>query len=216
MKLKKQLVVLVTMFILLSFPTIAYALNYNVNAYNNSSLGLNSYGNYGQNYVMANPTITNCHVNSIFVHEEQTLNPNAVECGWYCKTVGGIRQQPKFFGVWTIEGVYHQTDFENASYDSNHSFEIQNVLGTNWWRWYIDGVQKLAIDMGGWKYGTSRANSERQNLNETNYAHFWNLRSKNSQGYYYDWSNLQKHAVSNDPQYILNKISNTECYVQLP
>jgi len=49
---------------------------------------------------------------------------------------------------------------------------------------------------------------------DTNYSHFWDLKQMNSSGAWSYWSDLHQY-MDNDPNYYLNKISNTECYMQL-
>lgn len=81
----------------------------------------------------------------------------------------------------------------------------------------VDGVQKREQQIPGFKYGIVRASSERDNLTTTNYSHFWNLKAKNSLGSFYNWSHLDLETGSDtDPNYDLQKVSETECYMAIP
>ena len=187
----------------------AEAALYYVTACDNTSLGTNAYGPNGYNYVMKNPVITKLHVSSLYVYKNSYY---MAEVGW-CWHVGFA--SPNYFAAWKTNGYYYEKHFSLASPGTNHYYTVRNVSGTTKWRWYVDGVyQNLEVDLG-FQKGISLVSSERNSGDETNYSHFWNLRKRDSAGNWYYWSNLQLRE-DNDPEYRLNKISNTECYVQTP
>lgn len=124
--------------------------------------------------------------------------------------------KPKFFAAWAVGGWQHIQHFEEATPGTNHYYTVRNVSGTNYWRWYVDGVYKnLQVDLEGFRYGYAMVSSERNSLDETNYSHFWGLRKRDSAGNWYYWSYLPSTPYSdNDPEYDLTKVSNTECKME--
>lgn len=134
---------------------------------------------------------------------------NCCEIGWVWRA---SVDEPRFFGVYTRNGYIFEYDFGAAPRGTNHSYSIRNVTGTSGWIWYVDGVRKMTVGLL-FTNGYSCASSERMELKESNYSHFWSLSKRNSTGTWYSWSNLSVLS-DNDPNYYLNKISNTECYVQ--
>jgi len=200
---------IMAVFLLITFPAFAVAMQYGVAAGNYSS-GENAYGTYGYNYVQSNiPTITSGHVSSIYVLDPPITNHR--EVGWV-KLVDW--ENPKFFAAWTDNGIYGQQLFNDASPNSNHSYKVQNILGTKDWQFYVDGTLKLSKTnfTQTWTHGISVCSSERNDLGDTNYSHFWSLKYMNSNGTLYSWTDLRP-GTDNDPEYYLEKYSDTECYM---
>lgn len=199
--------ILLTIVLMFSVVNFAHAALYYVTAYDNSSLGLAAYGTNGYNYVMSSATIYSLHVSSLYVYKDAY---NFAEVGW-CWHVG--MASPNSFRAYKKAGYYAEKHFSLAPKGTNHYYTVRNVSGTTKWRWYVDGTyQNWEFDLG-FNKGMSLVSSERNNGDETNYSHFWNLRKRDSAGNWYYWTNLQEHE-DKDPEYRLNIISNTECYVQ--
>jgi hypothetical protein len=196
---------------LLTSISASYAAPYDLAAYDNSTLGKACYGVYGYNYVMKDHSlIPGQHVSSLYVWQHPD-GYNLAEIGWVWR--GYREDHPHFFGAYEIRGSYYSIIFSDAPKGTNHYYTVRNVSGSNNWRWYIDGVLKWEVNLGGWKQGYALAASERWDEKDSNYSHFWNLRKRDSSGNWYNWTNLQVY-VDTDPDYWLNKVSNTECYMQ--
>ncbi|PKM44562.1 MAG: hypothetical protein CVV03_07665 [Firmicutes bacterium HGW-Firmicutes-8] len=202
--IKRKIIVLITMIALLIFPTWSYAALMGVMGWDSSHSGT-AYGTFGYNYVMAAPNVDSMHVSSIYV---RSGNTHMCEAGWFASS----DDIPKFFNAWMINGIYSERIWENAPKDSNHRYQVENTIGTNWWKIYIDGVNKFTVNMNGWTHGDSVGTSERNLTTDTNYSHFWSMKYKNSSGTFNSWQTGSQY-YDNDPGYKYSKTSNTEFYV---
>lgn len=209
--MRKLLLFLLSFTILVSWATSAFAeANYWVTA-RNYNTGNYAYGTKAGNYVMSSPKITNMHVNSVYVYDAG--GAYAAECGWVW--YAGY-SKPYWFAQQVINGAIGPLyKFDQPTPGTNHTIQVKNNIGTNDFSWIIDGVTKKTLSMGGWRHGETWASSERNSLDESNYGHFWSLQRMNSSGTWYYWDSLVNNWT-NDPSYILVKVSNTECYMQLP
>ena len=157
----------------------------------------------------------NRHVSSIYVIDSRGTGYNHAETGWAKSPPEGWTN-PSFFVAWVDNGTYGVSLIGDAPLDSNHNYKVQNVLGTNKWRYYVDGTQKLERTYStSYRCGMTVCSSERNTTSgDTNYSHFWALRWMNSSGTWSNWSDLRQF-MDNDPDYDLNKISNTECFMEI-
>jgi hypothetical protein len=161
---------------------------------------------------MKSPTIYDQHVSSLYVHNWSSPVYFA-EVGWFAN-IPQSNRQPRFFCAWVINNTYYEKLLEYPTPGTNHYYTVRNVTGSNEWRWYVDGVLKHTVSsLGGFRKGYSIASSERGDLRDTNYSHFWGLRYRDYIGTWYYFTNLQLLADT-DPEYYFKKISNTEFYVQ--
>ncbi|MEW6448058.1 MAG: hypothetical protein AB1426_08220 [Bacillota bacterium] len=215
----KGLLVMWLCLVLLSLP-VSYALAgggalYSVVARDASTLGQSATGTHGHNYVMSDPAVVlgSFHVSSLYVDHNGT-GYNFAEVGW-CVHRTLLGRSLYAFCAYSLDGNYTHRHYGGLiSYNSNHDWTVRHYSGT-YWRWYLDGSELATVDLKGkFTYGYSLASSERNNSGDTNYSHFWGLQDRNSSGVWYSWSNLSQWK-DNDPDYRLNKVSNTECYMQL-
>lgn len=180
-------------------------------AYNNSTLGKSAYGTVASEYVMADPSTTNMHVSSVYVRLSGTGTTYA-ENGW-CSEFTLLGRKVRYFAVYSVNGKYSHDHYQDAALDSNNSFTVRNVTGSNLWKWYLNGVEKYSYDMGGWKQGWSTCSSERGDTTDTNYSHFWDLRSRDNAGTWYNWS-AKQILTDNDSGYgMMPGTPVTEVYV---
>lgn len=207
-KIRNFVAVGLSLVILSIYPAVAHAarMTYGVAGGENSFLGSVACGTQGSNYVMQNPTITSGHVSSMYVYDNDTDGDNFIEVGWV-KLNGW--SSPKFFAAWSSNGNYNQEYLGTAS-SGNHSYKVELVNGV--WYWYVDGTLKNQELVGNYTSGVSMASSERNASGDTNYSHFWGMKFKYNSTWY-NWTNLNQ-CMDNDPDYYLNKINNTECYMQ--
>lgn len=157
------------------------------------------------------PTTSKSHISSLYVRESGTGSTFA-EVGWCSEIVSGSRKV-RFFGARMYGGMYYDLHFQDAPLGTNHFYTVRHISGSEDWGFWVDGVLKGREKMLGWKSGWSTASSERGNTSDTNYSHFWGLQSRNSSATWYNWSNLEE-LTDNDPNYYLNKISDTEVFMQ--
>lgn len=215
-KKRKILLSISLIFIILLFSanSIAFAqMPYYVVAYDNTTLGKNAYGTNGYNYVMSNPSIVHQHVSSLYVINTWPSYTQFAEVGWFANPWQS-NSKPRFFAAWYNRGTYGERLLTYPTPGTNHYYTVRNVTGSDEWRWYIDGsLVHTRSSIGGFRKGYSIASSERGNLRDTNYSHFWNLRKRDYSGNWYYWANLSLLADT-DSEYRLVKISNTECYIQ--
>lgn len=213
----KKLTIFTCIMLLLVFSLPAYAGQQQYWVIAEDTNSGNAYGIAGTNYVMSNPTIgaddPYGHVSSFYIRDEWTNSMS--EVGWHAYTVGTTRYV-KFFGAWSINGIYNDAEFGNAPLNSNHNYQLEAPVGTDTWYFYIDGVNKKTQVVTGMKYGVALASSERNSLTATNYSHFWNLKEKNNLGSFYNWLTLDFYRNPTDPEYTLNIISNTACEMYKP
>jgi len=138
---------------------------------------------------------------------------NHAEVGWAKSPPRGWTN-PRFFVAYVDNGTYGEYSVGNAPLDSNHNYKVHNVLGTNVWKFYVDGTKKYERAYDNYQKGVTMCSSERDSISgDTNYSHFWSLKWMNSSGTWSYWSDLGRY-IDNDPDYYLNEISNTECYMQ--
>lgn len=210
---RKTSILIVSIIFILSLAGTASAVNYAVVAENYDGETYSAYGTYGYNYVMASPQVTSLHVSSIYVVSEDGVWDNMAEAGWVVCPPRNF-DTPYFFSAVAINGYYTDYFWGEAPLDSNHCYKIQNLIGTNKWRFYVDGTQKLQIAYSSnFQHGLSVCSSEREESGDTNYSHFWSLRYKNGSDTWFNWYDLRQHQ-DNDPNYYLVKSSNTSCYMQ--
>ncbi|MEW6772221.1 MAG: hypothetical protein AB1330_12695 [Bacillota bacterium] len=159
---------------------------------------------------MSDPVITSMHVSSLYVWQHEPRGYRFTEVGWsFQKGVG----EPRFFAAWKGNGLYESADLGLAPRGTNHYYSVRNVSGTDYWRWYLDGIFKIERYVWNFRQGYTVVSSEHSAPDETNYSHFWSLKRRDSAGNWNYWTNLSLYE-DNDPDYYLNKVSNTECYVQ--
>lgn len=211
---RKISILLLTMTLMLSLTGIASAAIYGVAAGNYDNQTYSAHGTYGYNYVMANPSVTSLHVSSLYVIAAAGVDSYMAETGWVISPLRNINTT-HFFSAWVDNGTYGDRIWDQAPSNSNHSYKVQNLMGTNKWRFYVDGTQKLERTYSsGFRNGAPVCSSERNEQSDTNYSHFWSLRYKNSSDTWADWYDLRLY-MDNDPDYRLVKNSNTSCYMQL-
>jgi len=193
----------------------ATGMDYYVVAYDNSSGGKTAYGTDGNNYVMSNPTVSSVdgHVSSLYVRDGGGVGNNFAEVGW-CAHNYLTGRSVQFFVAAMKNGAYKKYHEGDAPLGTNHFYKIEHV-GSGNWDWYIDGVKKWTTTFSGFTYGYTTASSERETLNDTNYSHFWMLYKKDNYNVWSTWSNLTQ-LLDNDPNYNLRKVTNYECYMEIP
>ncbi len=209
-------VFLLTMIFLWLFPGLAFAtrVDWDVVGGDSSSLGQNAYGTRGWNYVMNNPNIIRQHVSSMYVDNWNGANRFMVEVGWFANWTqsNGV---PRFFLAWVNNNNYSESILEYPTPGTNHNYRL-NYLNSQW-HWWIDDVRRRDGTVGAFTHGLTTASSERDDSEETNYSHFWNMRKKDPGTNWYDWSS--RYAVKdNDPSYYIHwpGSSQNELFVQLP
>ncbi len=207
----KTSILIMTVMIIMSFVGVAGAANYGVAA-GNYETNYSAHGTYGYNYVMASPNVSQLHVSSIYVTTSD--RDDFAETGWVICPPRKINTS-SFFSAWADNGTYSDIIWGDAPDNSNHIYKVQNLIGTDKWRFYVDGTQKLQRTYSSsFRVGTSICSSERNDTqNDTNYSHFWNMRYKNANDNWCDWNDLRGY-FDNDPNYYLVKKSNTSCYMQ--
>lgn len=133
------------------------------------------------------------------------------EVGWVINT--SLSTPNQHFAAWERSGTYSKVHLGQATMGSQHYYTVRNVSGSNNWLWYVDGSSVWEVDMAGWQYGYSLASSERNTVYDSNWSHFWNLQKRDSSGNWYSWGALSQYTDT-DPYFYINKISETEHYVQ--
>ncbi len=129
------------------------------------------------------------------------------EVGWFANPFQSDKK-PRFFCAWVIADSYYEKLLDYPTPWTDHYYTVRNVTNSNEWRWYVDGFLRHSAFLGGFRKGYSFGSSERNDLKETKYSHFWNLRKRDSSGNWYYFSNLQCLADT-DPDYKFVKFSNT-------
>lgn len=205
----KKIIILISLFTFLSFPALAGATDMDVVTYENNSSGKTAYGINGYSYLPTNLSVNTLHVSSLYVWQMPD-GYNMVEGGWAIEPPSF--QKYYHFAAWQKNGVYYLRELADAATGSWHYYTVRNVTGTNDWKWHVNGQVLWITNMGGWKYGTVLTASERDSYGDSNWSHFKGLRKRDSSGNYYYWTNLTQW-FDTDPDYRLNKISNTEHYV---
>lgn len=228
LKLKFLLISLILLIILLAFIPVAYGMDYWVLAYDESAVyGTNppigeARGNTGWGYVMNNPVhIENgTHVNALYVWRDIWYDNNpdeVVEIGWVREW--GWANTWAFWAYQTDNGPYRggvNGRFRTLNNGANYAFKVAvdlNISNTTW-SWIINNVEyeRFMLPFG---RGTPVGGSEKEMVNDTNYAHWWSLKLKRSQGDYRNWLDLRelRNWGDRDKNYRLYKISNTEFFV---
>lgn len=204
-------ILVITAVLLTVSPITALAANYGV-AGGDYATRNNSYGTSGSNYVMSAPALADFHVNSVYVMDSNNPIINHAEVGWVWMDGDTY---PYNFAAWYDNGYYGAVGLADITTPgTNHTFRVKNVLNTNRWNYYYDGTQVYWRTYStAYRKGNSVCSAERNALGDSNYGHFWGLSQMNSGGTWSNWTNLV-NFVDNDPNYYLNKISNTECYMQ--
>jgi len=209
---RKTSILIISIMLIGSLTGIASAAVYSVAANNYDNGTYSAHGTYGYNYVMDSPAVTSLHVSSIYVKSSNTNN--MAEAGWVIAPNRNI-DTTHFFSAWVDNGAYNDIIWEEAPSGTNHNYKVQNLIGTNKWRFYVDGTQKLERTYSsGFQYGASICSSERNESSDTNYSHFWSLRYKNSSDTWSNWYDLRE-LLDNDQDYRLVINSDTSCYMQL-
>lgn len=205
------LAVLCFLFALMSGAN-AQAAEYAVAGFDNSTLGKAAYGTSGSNYVIKGPHPYVMHVSSFNVWDTANWGDFMAEIGWSWTHPDA---KPKFFGACLYYGFYYDWDYSTAAVGTNHSYKV-SYIGSRTWVWYLDGAEMDRYTLGSFTKGRSFVSSERNDIRETNYSHFWSLKKKSyPSGVWYAYSNLESDAYfTNDPVYYLYKVSNTEAIVQ--
>ncbi len=165
----------------------------------------------GTNYVMSNPIVADGHVSSVYCWRNN--GDLMTECGWAADVLwyGGA---PHYFVAWTDHGSYYLVHLGTAPNGTYHRYSIRPQTTSSFnWQWLIDG-QLVRTQYITFTLATPLCSSERASLGDTNYSHFSALRKRSKYtGDWWDWKTLGQ-KVDNDDSYYLNKVSNTECYMQ--
>ena len=209
--MKRGIILILALCTMLVFPLSAYAMTYDVAADDYTSLGWNSYGTNGYNYLPQfviddTPSI---HVSSFYVWEHPD-GWNLGEVGWVVNK--GLLTPVQHFAAWERNGNYYKTHLGGIS-TGTHYYTVRNEIGTNNYLFFTDGVQRLRVDMLGWRYGVSLASSERNTSSDSNWSHNWNLSKINSSGTWVSWGQVDTYQDT-DPWWYINPLSSTEYYVQ--
>jgi hypothetical protein len=125
-------------------------------------------------------------------------------------------KKPRFFVAWAEDGLYGHKLLSYPTPGTNHYYAVRNDPGTYWWYFNIDGgarEHEREFDSSKFIRGHSLGSSERESLSDTNYSHFWNLKSMDAYLNWYWWRDTYCR-LDDDPEYWFNKISDTEFYVQ--
>lgn len=163
-------------------------------------------GAHGWFYTMSNPTVTSRHVNSIYIRQD--VNNHGYEVGWDWIA----NREPHYFVVTVKNGVYKHYDYDNSPRATNHSYSINiesNLQGAPV-NFLVDGVLKRS-ETALYPDGRVVWGSERNNTNESNYGHFWNLYKRRHDFVWVNWGNMSQYA-DNDPSPWYDERSNTEAY----
>jgi hypothetical protein len=192
----------------LAFPNSALALKYQVAGWDMTPSNLSSpspwqyywTGTRTSNYVMSSPTITWMHVNSIYVIQENNNYPydDLYEFGWLWPAGG----RPRWFVARIWQGVYTRVVLDYATPNTNHSYSISidSAESPPKVRYRLDGNLVYTDNSAKFPTGYSVWGSERQNLDETNYGHFWNLKKRRHDWSWWPWENHEQWR-DDDPGY---------------
>lgn len=205
-----------------------FALPYWVEGYDPTAVysAVGERGNTGYNYVMVSPVkvADGEHVNSIYTFRDwfQTrdnwdLKPDFVEIGWGRKWGWSYS---KAFWAFSENGNYYGGPnglIQNLSAGQTVSFKVavdvpQTTPKPNWW-WIINGTKKLSYQVWFGK-GTPMGGSEKLKRGDSNYAHWWGLKLKRSQGDYRNWNLVGKLGNTDPDGYYLNASGSNAFYVQ--
>lgn len=197
--------------VVLAIPSYAHAqgMQYWVTA-RDYNTGNNAYGTKAGNYVMSSPTITSAHVNSAYIYDSGGYY--MAECGWvWYKSVA----KPQWFSQRVINGAIQALDLGGyPTKGTNHTIEVRNKIGTNDFLFRIDGSTIFTRTLMGVRHGETWVSSERNDIGDSNYGHFWSIQKMNSSGTYSNWTSLVNNWTT-DPTYTLRAPSNTECFMEL-
>lgn len=162
--------------------------------------------------------INSTHVNSLYVWRDiwYDSNPDGfVEIGWV-KEWGWVNTYA-FWAYQTDNGPYKGGPnglFTRVTNGSNYAFKVAvdlNISNTTW-LWIINNIKYKTFTLP-FGRGTTLGGSEKEMVNDTNYAHWWRLQLKRSQGDYRYWQYLGPDG-DNDPYYNLQLITNSEFYTR--
>lgn len=149
------------------------------------------------------------HVSSVYTYRLPDKNHMA-EGGWAADNdfYGGA---PHYFSAYKIYGEYFLEHHGLATRGTYPRFSVRpQTTSTFTWEWLVDGTEKYQKALS-FTLGTPQASSERSTLDDTNYSNFYDLRKRSkTSGTWYDWKDLQLYW-DYDPEYKLQKNSNTAC-----
>lgn len=219
----RVLVAAILVLSILLLSSAAYGLPYYVEVYDPTAVYLDqgirvgeARGNSGLNYVMMNGVHKEegVHVNSMFVWRNLFSGGyNYAEVGWHQH----YGEPPTAFGVWQEGGLdskrnYNEFPIGTLDRGSTHRFKIAATTGTMVWNWIIDGVEQHEETLGFGK-GTPIGGSEKKIPLDTNYANWWDLQVKRTDGTYRFWADQAVHK-DNDDTYDWRRITNSEFAIE--
>lgn len=154
-------------------------------------------------------SVNNFFVNSTWVRKDSN---NYAEIGW---TWHGGWSSPKVFVTAKEDGnpTFHK-HYQSLGVYTGHLYRTNVLPATYTWVFYVDGT-KLPDDQNlNFTNGTTGAQQERYYAcDNPNISHWWSLERADSGANFSAWTSLVKHR-DDDPDYCLDRISDTEFYVR--
>lgn len=172
--------------------------------------GGNHYGSKGSSSAQ-NAQVTgssnNFFVNSTFVYKDSS---NYAEVGW---TWHGGDTAPQFFYTSNKNGVVNHGHGVTIGVGSSHTYRTNVLPNSFTWVFYGDSTQLTSRSLS-FTNAKPGAQQERNNACDTpDISHWWSLQRSNSNANFSSWTSLSKRQ-DNDPDYCLDKVSQTEFYVR--
>lgn len=182
------------------------------------------YGTNGQIYATNRP-IVKLHVNGLYIMRQDSQY--MAETGITESYVDGWQDGKSYFYRAILEnGSYYRDDLGKQLPKNNwYSMTVRNVVKNNTysseWRFYLWDGQPLTLGTNyfiwdfdvAWSGGQSLGSGERWATGDSNLGHFKGMQYRTSTGSWYSWDDLRDWG-SNDPGYAINKISNTQFYIE--
>ena len=166
------------------------------------------YGAYG--YATVQDASVQAGSTSFFVNSTSIRynDDEWAEVGWRW---AGDESNARAFVAWSKRGKWGFETFQTLATGTHHYFETRRQSNSSTqWNWYVDGVLKKSLELPRLKSGVVVAQQERYNVcDNVTESHWWSLRRMNSGGSYSWWDDLVED-YTNDPDYCVHKISNTE------
>ena len=173
-----------------------------------------------------NYDVTCIHISSLEA-DNGTVSPDWMEVGWVdadnglpysvdnCTFTGD--DHPHVIRIKVRNGTESCTVYNGSPYvltgGTDHSFGVADQNGDMSWTFTFDGTQLGAQDGNNFSLGASETNGERHSTTESADAHFAGLRYMATDGWH-PWAQVKCFkAVSDDPVYNNQRVSDTEVNV---